>query len=114
MNDTAAKPGSLALDSNLGPAGVEPLRMDVLGIIPPTETNLPGEPVRLNGEAVDQFGAGALQVVLAAEAQWRAQGRRLILERPSPRLCEWARLAGVSWLLEGARASDMGGNREER
>jgi anti-anti-sigma regulatory factor len=45
--------------------------------------------VRLDAAVVDQVGTGALQVPLAAAAQFEAQGRRLILERPSPRLCEW-------------------------
>jgi anti-anti-sigma regulatory factor len=97
--EVPAPPDSLELDSNLGPASAEPLRLALLGIMSAMEAAHSTDAVRLDAAAVDQVGTGALQVLLAAAAQFEAQGRRLILERPSPRLCEWARLAGVPWLV---------------
>jgi anti-anti-sigma regulatory factor len=97
----APEPGLLTLESNLGHGGAEALRKSLLEALTAQGA---ARTVRLNAEAVEQLGTASLQVLLAAAAMLKKQGRGFILERPSPGLCEWARLAGVNWLVEGQKA----------
>ncbi len=100
----APTPGPFPLESNLGQVGAEALRATLLEMV---SAGTAGQPIRLDASAVDQLGTGSLQVLLAAAALLQKQEKQLILEQPSPRLCEWARLAGVAWLVESPKAGSV-------
>ena len=55
-----------------------------------------GAPATLDGSAVRRLGALGLQVLLAAERQWQADGQSLNLVDPSPDLRAGLKLLGVA------------------
>lgn len=99
---TVSSQSPLLLDPNLGQSGAAALRA---ALVEATATAEPA--VRLDGQRVEQLGTGSLQVLLAASAALERQGRKLVIEQPSARLCDWARLAGVAWLV-AAPAGESG------
>ena len=88
------------LDSNLGPAAAEPLRLALLDALGAAEQSGFTGPARLDAGEVEQIGTASLQVLLAAARQLQSNGSQLILDRPSAPLREWARMAGVSCLID--------------
>ncbi len=55
-----------------------------------------GAPAELDGSGVRRLGALGLQVLLAAERQWQADGHALRLVEPSPDLLAGLKLLGVA------------------
>lgn len=55
-----------------------------------------GASVELDGSGVRRLGALGLQVLLAAERQWQADGQSLRLVDPSPDLLAGLKLLGVA------------------
>jgi anti-anti-sigma regulatory factor len=94
------------LDSNLGSARAESLRLEMIEAIASHPSEAAASVVRIASGPVEELSMASLQVLLAAAGQLHRQGRRLVLTGPSPRLCEWVRLAGVAWLIEGGGSLD--------
>ncbi|MGD2131808.1 MAG: STAS domain-containing protein [Maricaulaceae bacterium] len=63
-----------------------------------------GDPLKIDASEVSKLGGLCLQVLLAAQAAWKADGVEFELERPSSAFTEAARLAGASEL-----APEVGG-----
>ena len=95
---------ALRLEANLGPVSAAPFRQKLLDLLDagnpavrPAAVAL--TPVRVDASLVEHLGTSALQILLSAAAEMRASGGSLVLERPSEKLREWARIAGVAWLM---------------
>ena len=88
------------LDSNLGPAAAEPLRLALLDALGAAAQSGFTGLARLDASAVEQVGTATLQVLLAAARQLQSNGSQLTLDRPSASLREWARVAGASRLID--------------
>jgi len=58
-----------------------------------------GADLTLEASEVSRFGALCLQVLLAADAAWRADGKRLRIVNASPAFVESARLMASTSLL---------------
>lgn len=54
-----------------------------------------GEPVVLDASEVERLGGLCVQVLLAAHAEWRMEGREFRIERPSDAFVEAAQLMGA-------------------
>mgnify|MGYP000851215876 CR=1 FL=1 len=64
-----------------------------------------GKDIRLDASAVERAGALCLQVLLAAQAMWRGDGKEFAVTGASPSLSFAARVAGVTQLDLGVAAS---------
>lgn len=78
----------IALPETLDLRAVQPLRDQLMAAR--------GTAAELDGSAVRRLGALGLQVLLAAERQWRADGHPLRLTDPSPDLVAGLKLLGVA------------------
>lgn len=86
----------ICLDPNLGSDSSGPLRQTLLDVLPDGNSfPMPPDIVRLDGSLVENLGAGVLQILLSASVELEALGSRLVVEKPSVRLCEWIRLTGA-------------------
>jgi chemotaxis protein CheX len=54
-----------------------------------------GEPLAVDGSAVQRLGASCAQVLLAAARTWKAEGDALTLRNPSARFLEDLNLLGL-------------------
>ena len=55
-----------------------------------------GQDLTLNLNGIDHLEASALQVLLAADAEQRQQGRHLVLSNASPGLRQWLEYSGAA------------------
>lgn len=78
----------IALPETLDMRAAQPLRDQLMAAR--------GAKVELDGSGVRRMGALGLQVLLAAERQWRADGHELRLINPSPDLLAGLKLLGVA------------------
>jgi chemotaxis protein CheX len=62
-----------------------------------------GGALELDGSEVERIGGLCLQVLLAAETTWRADGHAFAVIRPSPALEEGLRLLGAPDLASPAK-----------
>lgn len=60
-----------------------------------------GDPVKIDASEVSKLGGLCLQVLLAAQVMWKADGAEFDIENPSGAFTEAARLAGASELAPG-------------
>ncbi len=61
-----------------------------------TLTKARGADLTLDADEVRWLGAAAAQVLVAAGAAWRKDGKRLSIAKPTPELADCARLMGLS------------------
>lgn len=61
-----------------------------------TLTKARGADLTLDADEVRWLGAAAAQVLVAAGAAWRKDGKRLSIAKPTPELANCARLMGLS------------------
>ena len=81
----------LSLAPVLDTVAAEPLRAALLEAC--------DAPLALDGSQVDRLGGLCLQVLLAAQARWAAQGQDLSIVDPSAAFVEALGLAGCTTLL---------------
>ena len=102
IGDSGPGPHALALDSDLGAAGAEPLRLALMAIVQAVSLEDRPGPVLIEAAAVDRVGTGALQALLAAALKLQELGRQLVLVSPSSSLRECCRIAGAEYMLRPA------------
>ena len=92
-----SEPAPLMLPKVLDLAAATPLKAALLA--------RRGAPLELDGSEVQRMGGLCLQVLLAAQAAWAADGQPLRLASPSEALRETlANLGAAETLMEGAAA----------
>jgi chemotaxis protein CheX len=86
---------TIALAPVLDTEAASPLHLKLLGAIGS------GEPLMLDGSAVERVGLACLQVLVASEGAAKLVGLPFWLSDPSPALLEATRMTALDALLHG-------------
>jgi chemotaxis protein CheX len=94
-------PAPIILPSVLDIQYAEPLRAELLG--------LRGQPVTIDGSAVERLGGLCLQVLISAQQTWARDGQSLSIDRVSEAFAnQWNTFGAAALSSEGSGATELG------